>query len=98
MSVDAGGCAVERHIGLRKATILDPPILSALPELDNWELSGANRQVHWNRGEYPQSGLWVGGRVPGALRFGNDAGGGGTQSASRPHHRSCALQKRRVRL
>ena len=41
-------------------TILDLPVLLALPELDNWELSGANRQVHWNRGEYPQSGLWVG--------------------------------------
>lgn len=43
VTVPASGRAVERHIGLRKVTILDLPVLLALPELDNWELPGAGR-------------------------------------------------------
>ena len=43
VTVPAGGGAVERNISLRKATILDLPVLLALPELDNWELPGSGR-------------------------------------------------------
>jgi len=42
VTVPAGGGTVERHITLRKATVLDLPVLLALPELDNWELPGAH--------------------------------------------------------
>lgn len=43
VTVPAGGGVIERHIGLRKATVLDLPVLLALPELDNYELCGAGR-------------------------------------------------------
>jgi AraC-like DNA-binding protein len=43
VTVPAGGRVGERNIGLRKVTMLDLPVLLALPELDNWELPRADR-------------------------------------------------------
>lgn len=37
VTVGPDGCAVKLDIDLRAATILDPPILMALPELDNFQ-------------------------------------------------------------
>ncbi|MFL6117495.1 MAG: helix-turn-helix transcriptional regulator [Catenulispora sp.] len=46
VTVAAGARVGERVIGLRKVTILDLPVLLALPELDNWDLPGTTTVHH----------------------------------------------------